>query len=199
VEDWPRRARVPIGRLNASGCTRLTALPAGLRRLAQLDVSNCPNLRDLPDGLEVGSWLDVGGSGVTGLPASLAGVRLRWRGVPVNERVAFRPETITVAEVLGERNAELRRVLLERFGFERFMAEAGATEIDRDRDAGGERRLLRVAMDDDEDLVCVSVVCPSTGRRYLLRVPPTMKTCRQAVAWTAGFDEPDQYAPLVET
>jgi hypothetical protein len=26
-----------------------------------------------------------------------------------------------------------------------------------------------------------------------------MKTCRQAVAWTAGFDDPDDYRPLVET
>jgi hypothetical protein len=199
LEGWPRRARVQIGRLNASGCTRLTGLPRGLRPLAQLDVSNCLNLRALPEGLEVSSWLDVGGSGITRLPASLAGVRLRWRGVPVSERIAFRPETITVAEVLGERNAELRRVLLERFGFERFMQEAGAAVVDRDRDAGGERQLLRLKLEGDEDLVCVSVNCPSTGRRYLLRVPPTMQTCRQAVAWTAGFDDPELYKPLVET
>jgi hypothetical protein len=199
LEGWPRRAQIRIGRLNASGCTRLTGLPQGLRSLAQLDVSNCPNLRALPAGLKVGSWLDIGGSGVTRLPASLAGVRLRWRGVPVDERIAFRPETITVAEILGERNAERRRVLLERFGFERFMREAGAVVVDQDRDPGGERQLLRLKLEGDEDLVCVSVSCPSTGRRYLLRVPPTMRTCRQAVAWTAGFNDPKRYNPLVET
>ena len=79
------------------------------------------------------------------------------------------------------------------------MGEAGATVMDRDRDAGGERQLLRVKLEGDEDLVCVSVSCPSTERRYLLRVPPTMRTCRQAVAWTAGFDDPELYRPLVET
>jgi hypothetical protein len=199
LEGWPRRAQIRIGRLNASGCARLTSLPAGLRSLAQLDVSNCPNLCELPAGLEVSSWLDVGGSGITRLPASLAGVRLRWRGVPVNERVAFRPETLTVGEILTGRNAELRRVMLERFGFQRFMEEAGADVIDRDRDAGGDRQLLRLKLEGDEDLVCVSVSCPSTGRRYLLRVPPTMRTCRQAVAWTAGFNDPTRYNPLVET
>jgi hypothetical protein len=199
LEGWPRRARIRIGRLNASGCTRLTSLPMGLRSLAQLDISNCPNLRELPEGLEISSWLDLGDSGVTPLPASLAEVRLRWRGVPVDQRIAFQPETITVAEILGERNAELRRVLLERFGFERFMAEAGAVVVDRDRDPGGERQLLRLKLEGDEDLVCVSVSCPSTERRYLLRVPPTMRTCRQAVAWTAGFDDPELYRPLVET
>ncbi len=199
LEVWPRRAHIRIGRLNASGCTRLTRLPEGLSRLAQLDVSNCPNLRELPEELEIGSWLDLGGSGIERLPSSLVGVPLRWRGVPVEERIAFRPETITVAEILAERNAELRRVLMERFGFDRFMLEAGATVVDRDRDAGGERQLLRLKLEGDEDLVCISVFCPSTGRRYLLRVPPTMRTCRQAIAWTAGFDDPKLYQPLVET
>lgn len=199
LEGWPRRTRIRIGRLNARGCTRLTTLPPGLRRLAQLDISNCPNLRELPEGLEISSWLDVGGSGVTRLPDSLAEAPLRWRGVPVDRRIALRPETITVAEILGEQNAELRRVLLERFGFERFMTEAGADIVDCDHDAGGERQLLHLKMEGDEDLVCVSVRCPSTERRYLLRVPPTMRTCRQAIAWTAGFDDPELYKPLIET
>jgi hypothetical protein len=34
---------------------------------------------------------------------------------------------------------------------------------------------------------------------YALRVPPTMRSCRQAAAWMAGFDDPDDYRPLVET
>jgi hypothetical protein len=199
LEGWPQRANIRIGRLNASGCARLTSLPPGLRSLAQLDVSNCPNLRELPAGLRVSSWVDVGGSGITRLPASLAGVRLRWRGVPVDERIAFRPETITAGEILAQRNAELRRVLLERVGFERFMREAGAEVLDRDRDAGGDRQLLRVKLEGDEDLVCVSVLCPSTGRQYILRVPPRTRTCRQAVAWTAGFSDPELYKPLTET
>src|SRR5262249_32475846 len=196
---WPRQARVRIGRLNASGCSRLTCLPTGLRKLAQLDVSHCSRLRALPQGLEISSWLALAGSGIASLPASLAGVPLRWRGVPIDERIAFRPQSITVEEVLQERNAERRRVLLERFGFERFMTTAKAQVLDQDQDTGGDRQLLRRPLQGDEDLGCVSVYCPSTGRRYLLRVPPTMKTCRQAIAWTAGFNDPSDYRPLVET
>ncbi|MCI0456468.1 MAG: hypothetical protein L0Z62_05750 [Gemmataceae bacterium] len=199
LAGWPERMTLRIGRLNASGCARLTELPRGLRNLSQLDVSGCASLTGLPEGLKVSSWLDVAGTQVTRLPASLRGVRLRWRGVPVDERIAFRPETITAQEILDEPNAELRRVKLERCGFERFLQEAKAEVLDRDRDTGGPRQLLRVPLPGDEDLVCVSVYCPSTRRHYLLRVPPTLRTCRQAVAWTAGFDDPDDYRPLMET
>ena len=101
--------------------------------------------------------------------------------------------------MLGETNAELRRVLLERMGYERFLQEADAEVLDRDRDPGGERRLLKVPLRGDEDLVCLSVICPSTGRQYLLRVPPRLRNCRRAAAWIAGFDNPDDYRPIVET
>jgi hypothetical protein len=89
--------------------------------------------------------------------------------------------------------------MIERAGFEKFLREVNAEVLDNDRDPGGERKLLRVPLADDEPIVVVSVHCPSTGRQYLIRVPPGTRTCREAVAWTAGFDKPDDYAPLQET
>lgn len=41
--------------------------------------------------------------------------------------------------------------------------------------------------------------CPSTGRRYLLPVPLTVRSCHAAAAWMAGFERADDYAPLLET
>jgi hypothetical protein len=195
---WPDGAKVRVGRLIAQGCARLKSLPASLS-VSRLDVSDCVELRRLPDGLRVDSHIEIANTGLTSLPRSLRNVGLRWRGVPIQARIAFRPQSITVKEILSETNSELRRVLLERFGLERFLSKAKAEVLDEDRDFGGERKLLRVPMVGGEDLVCVLVLCPSTSRRYILRVPPTMRTCRQAVAWTAGFDNPDDYRPLVET
>lgn len=199
LTHWPQRASVRIGRFAASGCLQLTSLPPWLTEIAQLDISGCTSLSALPEKLCVSSWIDLANTGLQSLPASTQGARLRWRGVPINERIAFHPETISVQEILDERNAELRRVMLERMGYEAFLRETEAEILDRDRDPGGERRLLRVKLEGDEDLVCVSVICPSTGRQYLIRVPPTMRTCRQAAAWIAGFDNPDDYRPIVET
>jgi len=60
-----------------------------------------------------------------------------------------------------------------------------------------------VAVPDDEDLVIVEVTNTTpepdgTARTYWLRVPPDMRTARQAVAWTFELDE-GEYAPTVQT
>ncbi len=192
LTEWPQHAELGIGRLVARNAVWITTL-------AQLDLTGCTNLHELPEGLEVGSWMDLAGTGITRLPDSLHKTRLRWRGVLVEERVVFRPETIHGTEVLATANAEVRRVMLERIGMERFLADVNPLRIDRDQDPGGVRELLRVPMRGDEDLVCLSVRCPSTERHYLLRVPPSMTRCHQAAAWIAGFDDPNAYAPLAET
>lgn len=199
LKALPDDLRIEGGRLRVRDCPRLRSLPAHLGRLAQLDIAGCLNITELPEGLAVSSWIDIGGAGLTALPPRLDGVGLRWRGVPIDARIAFRPETLSHEEVLAERNAERRRVMLERYGLDRFMADAQAETLDEDHDAGGKRRLLRLKLEGDEDLVCVTVVCPSTERQFVLRVPPAMRTCRQAIAWTAGFDDPDMYDPVAET
>lgn len=199
LTHWPESAHVSCGAVNLIGCRSLKDLPASLGPVSTLNLRGCTQIRELPPGMVVTSWIDIAGTGITGLPPSLEGVRLRWRGVPVDSRIAFSPDSVQASEVMAEQNIERRRVLLERVGNERFIREAKAQIIHADRDAGGERRLLRVPMPGDEDLVVVHVRCPSTAREYLIRVPPKMRTCHQAVAWTAGFDDADDYKPVVET
>ncbi|ADV65761.1 DUF6745 domain-containing protein [Deinococcus maricopensis] len=197
LRTWPERAQVRHGHLIARDCLNLRALPAWLTHVAQLDLSGCRGITALPEGLRINGWLDVADSGLTGLPEG-QDVPLRWRGVRIDAHVAFHPERITAAEVLAQPNAEVRRVMMERMGAERFLQEAGAEELDRDHDAGGERRLLRVNLPNDEPFVAVSVACPSTGRAYVLRVPPTIRTAHAASAWLAGFDDPALYQPALE-
>ncbi|MCL6504138.1 MAG: hypothetical protein K6T86_15760 [Pirellulales bacterium] len=201
LERWPRQAVIRGGHLRLRGCAALRELPPFVRRLAGLDVSDCPNLCSLPPELVVTGWIDVAGSGLKedALHEGVARAQLRWRGVAIDRRVAFHPETLTVGEVLGQRNAERRRVLIERYGVARLLKDARAKVLDTDRDAGGPRQLLLLPLADDEDIVALSCFCPSTGRQYMIRVPPTTLTCRQAAAWIAGFDDPADYQPLVET
>ncbi|NJP06344.1 MAG: hypothetical protein HC837_12310 [Chloroflexaceae bacterium] len=197
--DWPNEASVRIGRLDASGCPQIRTLPPWLKRLSQINVSDCVSLMQLPDHLQITSWIDLANTRLTSLPAASSGVQIRWRGVPIDERIAFRPETITAAEVLNETRIERRRVLLERLGYARFLDQVQATILDEDEQSGNERRLLRVPMINDEDLVCLTMYTPATERQSVVRVPPTIQTCQHAAAWIAGYDNPDEYQPLMET
>lgn len=201
-DNWPAAATIRGGRLLLRGCTAMSRLPDYLQRLAALDVCDCPNLKSLPPRLTVTGWLDVGRSGLTDesvLPAGLAETQIRWAAINVDRRIAFHPETMHADEVLKERNAERRRAMLDRYGYGRFLQDARAEILDSDVDPGGPRQLLRVRLEGDEDLVALSCSCPSTFRQYMIRVPPATPTCRHAAAWIAGFDDPDDYQPLVET
>jgi hypothetical protein len=104
------------------------------------------------------------------------------------------PNKLTASQVLEEKNAEVRRVLIEKIGFERFVDLAKPEIIDKS--TIGE--LLKIKLQGDEDIVLLSVKDASTDRNYLLRVPPNMKTALQAKAWTFGFKE-NEFNPIVET
>ena len=198
-ETWPAHGTIHHGSLVLRNCIEVRSLPRWIGRLAQLDVAGCIQLREIPDGIAVSSWVDIGGTWITNLPPSLQGTSLRWRGVRVNERIAFHPEQLTAKEALAEKNAEVRRVMIERMGYFRFAEEAKAKVVDEDTDFGGRRQLLSIDLQLDEPLVGLSCSCPSTGRQYFLRVPPKLTTCHQAAAWIAGFDDPLLYRPKIET
>jgi hypothetical protein len=190
--DWLVRETV-----NLSGCRQLRRLPERLTARS-LDVANCTQLTQLPATIHLTHWIEVAGSGLTGLPGGLR-VNIHWQGTAVDERTAFRPEDLKGVDILNIRNVTRRRVLLERFGLDRFVQEVGGLIIDRDRDTGGERQLLSIPLEGDEPVVALRVICPSTAHTYMLRVPPHIRTCRRAAAWLAGFENEHDYQPLIET
>jgi hypothetical protein len=189
-------ANLECDTLNLSGCSQLEAIGAGLN-VRVLDVAGCLNLKTLPENTVVRGWCELANSGLERVPSQMAN-RLRWQGMRVEERVALRPHELTGQEVLETRNLELRRILLERIGLEKLVSDVGGLILNRDRDVGGERKLVRIPIEEDEDIVAVCLYCPSTGGQYVIRVPPWTQNCHQAVAWIAGFENPDDYQPFIE-
>jgi len=101
------------------------------------------------------------------------------------------PELLTVEKIYAEGNQEIRRVMLERYGWDRYLTDVEAKELHTD-ECG---TLLQIDLADDENPArFVRVIDNSTNRQYSLRVPPDIQTAREAVAWT--FDvPPEQYSP----
>jgi len=120
-----------------------------------------------------------------------------WHGVTVPKDVILRPDDLAPFDILHEPNVEVRRIMIERFGLDRLLSQTRSQCLDVDQD--GRRALYRLRLAHDEPVVAVKVRCPSTNQVYFLRVPPAIRTCRDAVAWTFGFEKREDYQPLVET
>ena len=122
-----------------------------------------------------------------------------WHGTMVPEWVIEKPYAITVDRIIQEPNNEVRRVMIDRFGMERFIKESEASIVHQD--AFG--TLFRKELGNDEPLVMVKVKNSSpepdgSFRDYFLRVPPSIRTAKAAVAWT--FDmTPEEYSPSRES
>ncbi|EKX67343.1 DUF6745 domain-containing protein [Streptomyces ipomoeae] len=122
-----------------------------------------------------------------------------WRGLPVPGEFLDRLGALTAEQIRNEENAELRRVMLEYYGYDRYLEESGAKPVHRDETGV----LWRIALPGDEDVVMVEVVNSTpepdgTSRTYWLRVPPTTTTAREGVAWTFGLSA-EAYEPLRQT
>ncbi|MER6353812.1 DUF6745 domain-containing protein [Streptomyces sp. NPDC001634] len=122
-----------------------------------------------------------------------------WRGMPVPAKFLAELRALTPQRIRAEENAELRRVMLEYYGYERYLSESGARPVHRDETG----TLWRIELVGDEPVVMVEVVNSTpepdgTRRTYWLRVPPTTREAREGVAWTFGL-QPEVYAPLRET
>ncbi|GAB2628515.1 hypothetical protein Aab01nite_21960 [Paractinoplanes abujensis] len=122
-----------------------------------------------------------------------------WRGMPIPTDLAAELPHLTADRIGAESNAELRRVMLEHFGYERYLQEAGARALHQDETG----TLWHLPLTGDEPLVMVEVVNATpepdgTSRVYWLRVPPGTRTARAGVAWTFGLTA-DEYHPLLQT
>lgn len=122
-----------------------------------------------------------------------------WRGMPVPAAFLAELASLTPQRIREEENAELRRVMLEYYGYDRYLTESGAEPVHRDETG----ILWRIALEGDEDVVMVEVVNSTpepdgTHRTYWLRVPPGTRTAKDGVAWTFGLDGA-AYAPVRQT
>jgi len=122
-----------------------------------------------------------------------------WHGTTVSDFIIVEPEKISVAVIEAEQNVEVRRVLIERYGTVKYVHDSGSKEVDRDSFGV----LYRKEIPNDEAIVMVAVMnstpeADGSFHQYFLRVPPTIKTAREAVAWTFGMAAGD-YLPKSQT
>ena len=114
-------------------------------------------------------------------------------GVRVPENVVMRPEQITVTAINAERNSEIKRVMIERLGWDRWSAECGAAVIDHDDRWGTLKR--------GGDVLFLEVVNGSAEpdgsfRRYVLPVDDECRPLPDPESGDDEFGEPQKLTAL---
>lgn len=110
-------------------------------------------------------------------------------GVVVPRHVVEAPDTITLKEIDSETNAEIRRIMIERYGEGRYLTETGAKLLDADYEGaefGAAPRALFERLDGQRVLVGTD---GSTSRVYYMPVDRRCNTCRDAHESICGFTE----------
>jgi len=126
----------------------------------------------------------------------------RWHGLKVHPR-ACAPDGLTAGLIQRERNVEVRRMMLERYGQEQFLMDVGARLLDRSRygslfettlsdPSGGATSVRFVEVEN------ATMEPDGSFKRYVLLVPREVRTAKQAVAWTFGLEE-HEYVPTAES
>jgi hypothetical protein len=144
-------------------------------------------------------------------PHNTEGPSFAWRdnfkvyhvhGIRIEDWIIESPEKITVAAIGDETNAEIRRIMIDKFpgGIAEYIKASGTKKVDHDERWG---TLHRKEVPDDEAiqmLECVNRTPEPDGsfKHYFLRVPPDVRTSHQAVAWTFNMTT-DEYHPEAES
>lgn len=145
------------------------------------------------------------------------------RGVQVPAFVPVRPDWITLQHIDSERDAEVRRIMLEKFGVARYVKESGAKTVDEcaaDHPIIGLRtaKLYRTDLAGDEPVLMLDMLNSTpepdgSVKRYMIRVDPkayggrAALECHAAMAstyrWPADgsfvFASPEDYRPEAES
>ena len=108
----------------------------------------------------------------------------------VDQYLILVADVIDPKQVLTIENAEIRRYMIKRIGYENIKDSVQAEVIHKD----GYNELLKF----ENGEKYVKVKDSSTDREYLLYVEGKHKTCRSAIAWTFGLKE-EEYNPIIET
>ena len=127
-----------------------------------------------------------------------------WHGVSVEEYIIERPEEITVEKIKEERNAEIVRVMIERFGAGRYLEEMNAEPVGEPFNGS---QLYEMELHDNTRIARVRAVNSTpepdgTSKIYWLKVPTGLSCAHEALA--AIHPDPfrkhwSEYGPEVET
>jgi len=122
----------------------------------------------------------------------------RWHGIKIYKEAILNPKSITAVQIMKEKNAEIRRALMNIMGQDKFISDLNLLPTHKD-DFGWLYKKKIEEIDYAWVRVWNGTPEPNgTKKEYWLSVPPHCNTAHEAVSWTYGLDI-KQYNPNIRT
>ncbi|MFN3873840.1 MAG: DUF6745 domain-containing protein, partial [Ignavibacterium sp.] len=96
-------------------------------------------------------------------------------------------------EILSAQHPRIKEIMIERYGLGNLVEALGYIVLDEVKVEKFVYQLLSVDIEESAPIVVLKVTCPSTKKKYYLRVPSTYKKFQEALAWTFGIHSADLY------
>lgn len=120
-------------------------------------------------------------------------------GVLVDQQIVETPETQTIQQIFHEQNAEVKRIRINRFGWDRFLTESRSTKLDqRENYIESTRESLWTCPQftiEDIPIKYLRIFCPSTGKIFcleILDIENSITKCSQAQDWLWNHKDTDK-------
>jgi len=121
-----------------------------------------------------------------------------WKGILLPARIIEQRESIDVRSIELATDPQIRRCMIDIMTPQRFIEQGGAYRVAQDETGILWRQRWRWEAWAAVEVVNGTPEPDGTYKRYFLQVPPTVRTPREAVAWTYGLSE-RHYRPSMRT
>jgi len=121
-----------------------------------------------------------------------------WKGILIPARLIEQRDGIDVRSIEGVHDPQIRRCMIDILTPQRFIEQGGAYRVAQDETGILWRQRWRWEAWAAVEVVNGTPEPDGTFKHYFLQVPPTVRTPREAVAWTYGLSE-RHYRPSMRT
>jgi hypothetical protein len=121
-----------------------------------------------------------------------------WKGILLPPRVIEQRDSIDVRSIETANDPQIRRCMIDIMTPQRFIEQGGAYRVAQDETGILWRQRWRWEAWAAVEVINGTPEPDGTHKHYFLQVPPTVRTPREAVAWTYGLSE-RHYRPAVRT
>lgn len=125
--------------------------------------------------------------------------------INIPRKFVIDPSTIQVEDIIKNTNQEVRRVLLDLYGWDNFLEKnKKCKKLDQAVDSvGGSMELYEIDLGNNDRYRMLRVTNSSpepdgSFKKYVLHVGPEINTCKDGLGWIHGMN-PGEYQPLMET